>query len=162
VDITIPAYGLREELVNRSEAAARLNAQLATFDFVGGFTASTTTGNTAITSVANLTYPTSLIGARVTGTGIPANATIQGVSGTTHYLSAAATATGTGVAVNFLDFALPAGLEAKTVSVNGVVQREGATAAYTRLFDGFREVIRFAVAPGNTAWVQIQATKLTA
>jgi trimeric autotransporter adhesin len=162
VDVTIPAYGLREELVKRAEAAARLNAQTATYDFVGGFTANTTTGNTAITTVANLTYPVSFIGARVSGTGIPTNATVQGIVGAIHYLSAAATATGTAVAVNFLDFILPPGLEAKAVSVNGVIQREGPTAAYTRLFDGFREVIRFAVAPGNTAWVQIQTTRSAA
>lgn len=162
VDVTIPAYGLREELVKRAEAAARLNAQTALYDFVGGFTANTTLGNTAILSIANLTYPTRIQGALVTGTGIPANASITDVSGTTGYLSATATATGTSVQINLLDFALPTGLTATAVSVNGVVQREGPTAAYTRLFDGFREVIRFAVAPGNTAWVQIQTVRSAA
>lgn len=160
VDVTIPAYTVREEMLRRAEAAARLNTQTATFDYVGGFTANTTTGNTAILNALNLTYPVSFRGARVSGTGIPTNATIVDVSGTTQYLSAAATATGTAVAINFLDFILPTGMQAIAVMVNGVIQREGATAAYTRLFDGFRETIRFAAAPGNTAWVQIQATKV--
>jgi hypothetical protein len=159
VDVTIPAYGLREELVRRAEAAARLSRELAVYDFVGGFTANTTSGSTAITSVAGLTYPTSIIGARVSGAGIPANTTIVGVSGTTIYLSAAATATATGVSVSFLDFNLPVGLEAKAVLSAGALRQEGSTKDYTRLFNGFLETIRFAVAPGATAWVQLQATK---
>lgn len=162
VDITIPAYGLREELVKRAESAARLNAQLATFDYVGGFTANTTSGSTSITSVAGLTYPTSYIGARISGTGIPANTTIVAVSGTTMYLSAAATATATAVAISFVDFMLPVGLEAKEVSLAGAAQREGSTAQFTRLFDGFRETIRFGTAPSNTALIQIQATRSAA
>jgi hypothetical protein len=162
VDITIPAYGLREELVKRAEAAARLNAQLATFDYVGGFTANTTTGNTAIVSVAGLTYPTSYIGARVSGSGIPANTTIVAVSGTTIYLSAAATATATGVAIAFADFILPVGYEAKEVSLAGAAQREGATQQFTRLFDGFKETIRFGTAPSHTALIQIQAARSAA
>jgi hypothetical protein len=161
VDVTIPAYGLREELVRRAEAAARLSRELAIYDFVGGFTANTTSGSTAIASVANLTYPTSYIGARVSGAGIPANTFITGVSGTTIYLSAAATATATGVSVSFLDFRLPVGMEAKAVLSAGALRREGSTADFTRLYDGFVETIRFAVAPGATAWVQIQATRGT-
>jgi len=159
VDVTIPAYGLREELVKRAEAAARLNAQMATYDYVGGFTANTTNGNTAILSVANLTYPTSFIGARVSGSGIPTNATIVAVSGTTIYLSAAATATATGVAISFADFILPVGMEAKEVSLAGEAQREGASAQYTRLYDGFKETIRFGTPPSNTALIQIQAVR---
>ena len=162
VDITIPAYGLREELVKRAEAAARLNAQLATFDYVGGFTASTTNGNTAIVSVDGLTYPTSYIGARVTGSGIPADTVVAGVSGTTIYLTKAATATATGVAISFSDFILPVGYEAKEVSLAGAAQREGSTQQFTRLFDGFKETIRFGTAPSNTAHVQIQAARSAA
>lgn len=159
VDVTIPAYVMREELLKRSETAAKLNAQLANFDYVGGFTASTTVTSTAITSVAGITYPTAYIGARVTGTGIPANTTIVAVSGTTIYLSAAATVTATGVAISFQDFILPVGLEAKEVSLAGVAQREGSTAQFTRLFDGFKETIRFGTAPSNTALIQIQAAR---
>lgn len=159
VDVTIPAYGLREELVKRAEAASRLSRELAVYDFVGGFTANTTNGSTAITNVANLTYPTSYVGARVSGTGIPANTTIVGVSGTTIYLSAAATATATGVSISFLDFILPVGLEARTVFSGGSQQREGTTAAWVRLFDGFKEAVRFNAAPGATAQIQIQATR---
>ena len=159
VDVTIPPYGLREELVKRAESASRLSRQITIYDFVGGFTASTTNGSTAITSVANLTYPTSYIGARISGSGIPANTTITGVSGTTIYISAPATATATGVTVSFLDFILPVGMEARVVMSAGLIRREGSTADYARLYDGFRETIRFATAPGNTAWVQIQATR---
>jgi hypothetical protein len=159
VDVMIPAYGLRSELVRRAEAAALLNAQLATFDFVGGFTATTVAGNTAITSVAGLTYPTSYIGAVVTGSGIPANTVIVAVSGTTIYLSAAATASASGVQVSFTDFILPVGYEASTVAAAGTRRREGSTADFVRRFDGFKETIRFAVAPGHTAWVSIQAAR---
>lgn len=162
VDITIPAYGLREELVNRSEAAARMNAQLATYDYAGGFTATTVTGNTAITAVAGITYPVAYIGARISGSGIPANTTIVAVSGTTIYLSAAATASASAVAISFVDFILPVGMEAREVSLAGVAQREGATAQYTRLFDGFKETIRFGTAPSNTALIQIQAARSAA
>lgn len=159
VDITIPAYGLREELVKRAESAARLNAQLATFDYVGGFTASTTTGSTSITSVAGLSYPVSAVGAQVTGAGIPAGTAITAVSGATAYLSKAATATGTAVQISFTDFILPVGYEAKAVLSAGSVKTEGSTKDYTRLFDGFKETIRFGAAPGYQAAVQIQATR---
>ena len=160
VDVTIPAYGLREELVKRSEAAARLSKELVTFDYVGGFTANTTNGNTAITSASPITYPASYIGARISGSGVPANTTIVAVSGTTLYLSAAATATATTVSITFLDFALPAGMEAKVVFNNGVQTREGTTGAtFSRLYDGFVETIRFAAAPGATNIVNIQAQR---
>ena len=161
VDVTIPPYALREELVKRAEAAARLSKELAIYDYVGGFTANTTSGSTAITNVSTITYPASYIGARISGTGIPANTTIVAVSGSTLYLSAAATATATGVSISFLDFELPAGMEAKTVLSAGAVKQEGATKDYTRLYDGFIETIRFGVAPGATAWVQIQAQRIT-
>ena len=161
VDVTIPAYGLREELVKRAEAAARLTKELVTYDYVGGFTAATTSGSTVITSVANLIYPASYIGARISGSGIPANTTIVAVSGSTIYLSAAATATATGVSISFLDFALPVGMEARTVMSAGSLKQEGSTKDFTRLYDGFIETIRFGVAPGATAWVQIQATRGT-
>ena len=159
VDVTIPSYGLREELVNRSQAAAKLARTLVSFDYVGGFTANTTSGSTAITSAANITYPVSYVGARVSGTGIPADTFVAAVSATTIYLTKAATATATAVQISFNDFILPVGYEAKDVLLAGVSQREGATQAFTRLFDGFKETIRFTTAPSNTAFVQIQATR---
>lgn len=161
VDVSIPPYALREELVKKSEAASRLSRKTVTYDYTGGFTGNITTGSTSILSVAGLVYPTSYIGARISGTGIPANTTITGVSGTTIYISAPATATTSTLAITFLDFNLPAGMEAKVVLTAGVIKREGSTSDYTRLFDGFIETIRFAVAPGSTAWVQIQATRTT-
>lgn len=162
VDVAVPAQNLREELLKDSEAAARMNAQLAVFDYVGGFTATTVTGNTAITSVASLTYPVSYIGARVTGSGIPADTFVAAVVGTTVYLTKAATASASAVAISFSDFILPTGMEAKEVSLAGVAQREGATAQFTRLFDGFKETIRFGTAPSNTALIQIQAARSAA
>ena len=162
VDITMPAYRLRSELVRRAEAAARMNAQLTTFDYVGGFTASTTSGSTSITSVAGLSYPTRYVGAQVSGAGIPAGTVVSAVSGTTLYLSKAATATATGVQISFTDFVLPMGHEAKTVMVAGAVKQEGATKDFTRLFDGFKETVRFAVAPAYNAWVQVQTTRSAA
>lgn len=162
VDITIPAYGLREELVKRAESAARMSRNLTTFDYVGGFTANTTTGSTSITSVAGLSYPVSHIGAQVTGTGIPTGTVITAVNGTTIYLSKAVTATGTAVQISFTDFTLPVGYEAKAVLLDGVVKKEGNTSDFTRLFDGFKETIRIAVTPSYTAKIQIQATRSNA
>ena len=161
VDVSIPPYALREEIVKKSEAASRLSRKTVTYDYTGGFTGNITIGSTSILSVAGLVYPTSYIGARISGTGIPANTTITGVSGTTIYISAPATATTSTLAITFLDFNLPVGMEAKVVLTAGVIKREGSTSDYTRLFDGFIETIRFAVAPGSTAWVQIQATRTT-
>ena len=160
VDVSIPTYLLSEDLNKRAEGASKAFKEIVNFDYVGGFTASTTTGSTAITSVANLTYPVSPVGARISGTGIPTNATIVAVVGTTMYISAAATATATGVSISFLDFKLSVGFEAETVATAGAIRREGSTADFTRLFDGFLEAIRFAVAPGVTAWVQIQASRI--
>jgi hypothetical protein len=77
-------------------------------------------------------------------------------------VSAAATAAATATQINFTDFTLPVGYESEIVMVAGAVKQEGATKDYTRVFDGFRETIRFAVAPGNTAWVQIQAARINA
>ena len=159
VDVSIPAYGLRSEMINKAEAAARLGKEPVIYDFVGGFTGNITTGSTAIASVAGLTYPTSYIGARISGTGIPTNATVVAVFGTTIYISAAATATTTGLSISFLDFILPAGMETKTVMSAGTVKQEGSTKDYTRLYDGFVETIRFGTAPGVTTWVQIQAQR---
>ena len=159
VDITIPAYGLREELVRRAESAARLARNMVTFDYVGGFTANTTTGSTAIASVASLTYPVSYVGARISGAGIPANTTVVAVSGTTIYMSAAATATASAVQISFVDFNLPLGYEAREVLTAGLAKIEGSTKDFTRLFDGFKETIRFGTAPGFNVAVQIQATR---
>jgi len=162
VDITVPAQNLREELIKRGEVAARMNAQLAVYDYVGGFTATTVSGSTAITSVASLTYPVSYVGARVTGAGIPADTFVAAVVGTTVYLTKPATASASAVAISFTDFILPTGMEAKEVSLAGAAQREGATAQFTRLFDGFKETIRFGTAPSNTALIQIQAARSAA
>jgi hypothetical protein len=170
IDVTIPAYGLREELFNRAERASSLVRLEEVFDWVGGFTANTTGTTNPLTSVtpAVNTWAGSIIpatagyiGAQITGTGIPAGTTIGSVesSNTVIRMSANATANGTGVAIAFTDFILPVGYEAKSVMVNGVFKQEGSTKDWTRLYDGFRETIRFAVAPGSTAWVQIKARR---
>lgn len=57
------------------------------------------------------------------------------------------------------DFPLPKGWTAREVIVNSSSKREGATKDWTRLYDGFVETIRFAVAPGAAAWVQIIAVR---
>jgi len=162
VDISAPAQNLREELIKRGEAAARLNAQLATFDYVGGFTATTASGSTAITSVASLTYPVSPVGARVTGAGIPADTFVAALVGTTAYLTKAATASASAVQISFTDFILPPGMEARSVLSGGANRVEGATKDFTRLFDGFKETIRFGTAPGFAAAIQIQAARSAA
>ena len=98
VDVTIPSQGLREELVNRAEAAARNAKQQQVFDY------DATTAQT--------------------------------------------------------DFVLPVGWTAVEVISAGASKREGSTKDWTRLYDGFKETVRFAVAPGNTVWVQIAARRI--
>jgi hypothetical protein len=159
VDISKPSYGILQNMLKKAEDAARLTQDLGIFDFVGGFTATTVNGNVAITAVANLSYPQSFIGARVSGAGIPANTTIVGVSGTTIFLSDAATASASNVNISFLDFNLPAGFDPTDVKIAGVTMREGATRDYIKLYDGFKQTVRFAVAPSATAWVQIICKK---
>lgn len=97
VDVEIPAYGLREELVKRAEAAAQRSKEVVTFDF------DVTAGQT--------------------------------------------------------EFALPVGYVTKAVYVDGAAKRQGSTKDYTLLFDGFKETVKFAVAPAAAAWVQIHAIK---
>jgi hypothetical protein len=97
VDVSIPAYGLREEMFNRAERAAALARLQQPFDF-------------------------------------------DAITGQT-------------------DFTLQVGYTAIEVISGRSSQREGSTKDFTRLFDGFRETIRFNVAPGNAAWVQILARR---
>jgi trimeric autotransporter adhesin len=158
VDISVPSQNLKEELLRRGEEA-RAQARLTSmFDFVGGFTGSITNGSTSVTGVANLTLPAgaTLVGARVSGTGIPAGATVQSHVGTTITLSAPATATTAGLQINLLDFIGPPGFELHAARTDGTARREGATQAWQRMFDGFREYPYFPAAPGNTAWVQLE------
>jgi hypothetical protein len=163
VDIMVPAYALREELANRDRAAAERARLTQCLDFTGGFTASTTNGGTALTSVAGWTYPsqTNPRGEVATGSGIPASTSITDVVGTTAYLSAPATAGASGVQIALTDFALPVGYEAIDVFAAGSLKVEGATNDYTRLFDGFRETIRFPAGapPGYSAKVHINARR---
>jgi hypothetical protein len=158
VDITIPAANLREELIKDGEQNKALQPTTA-FDFVGGFTATTVNASTAITSVSGLVVPYSAVGCVVSGSGIPANTTVVAVSGTTIYLSVAATASASNVQIAFTDFTLPPGYTARAVSVAGAEKREGATADWTRRYDGFKETVRFGAAPAYNAWAQIQAVK---
>lgn len=159
VDVTIPAYGLREELVKRGEAAAKASKTLTVFDFdTIGFTATTTNASNQLTLVASV-VGTPYLGMGITGTGIPAGTTITGINGTTYTLSANATAAGTAVTMGQTDFTLPVGYVAKDVLSVGARKREGTTKDWVRLFDGFRETVRFAVSPGSAAWVQINAAK---
>ncbi len=159
VDVTTPSIGIRNNAITRAEVAARLSQDIGIFEFVGGFIVNTVNGNVAITSVANLSYPQSPVGARVSGSGIPANTTVVGISGTTIFLSAAATASASNVSISFLDYNLPSGFDATDVKIAGVTMREGATRDYIKLYDGFKQTIRFAVAPSATAWIQIICKK---
>ena len=161
VDITILDSNLYDELTKPAIAAAKQTEDLAIFDYVGGFTATTTGTTYILTSISGLSVPAvvNLENAQITGTGIPASTTISNVSGTTMVMSAAATATGTNVQISFIDFPLPVGYTAEAVLVSGERKREGASATWSRLYDGFRETIRFGTAPGYNAWVQIQATR---
>ena len=157
VDIQIPPIGINNENKN-NRAVAALNKNVTNFDFYGTFTGTTSTTaaiSTSITSVAALTYPGSIVGATISGTGIPAGTYIIGQSGTTLYMSAVATASGS-ITISILDFILPVGYTATSVFSAGSQKREGATKDFTRLYDGFKETIRFGTAPGAVA-VRIKA-----
>lgn len=157
VDITMPPLGLREELVRRAEAAAAQSRTLQVFDFDAvGFTAAMTNGSPTITASSIVGTP--YIGMGVTGTGVPANTTILGINGTTYTLSANCTATASN-AVAQSTFTLTPGWTATEVIAASASKREGATKDWVRLYDGFRETVRFAVSPGSAAWVQITARK---
>jgi hypothetical protein len=96
VDVTIPSYGLRSELVNRSLAAARLSRIQQPFDFdCIGITATTTSGSPTLTSVVVLTG-TPYVGMGISGSGIAAGTTIVAISGNVYTLSANATAAASG------------------------------------------------------------------
>lgn len=58
------------------------------------------------------------------------------------------------------DFVLPVGWETMEVLSAGTGKREGSTKDWIRLWDGFKETIRFATAPGAAVWVQIVARQL--
>lgn len=171
VDITTPSQNLREELVNRSRAAAERARLIEVFDWVGGFTASVTGAQSylvamspAFTTWAGTIYPanSTVFGAQISGTGLPAGTIIGSYDATPALrLNQQGTVTNAGVAIAFTDFILPPGYTAVAVMVDGVMTQEGATKAWTRVFDGFCERVRFGTAPGATAWVQIQARRMT-
>lgn len=158
VDVTIPAYGLMEELFKRQEAVAK-GRNVATFDFdTIGFTGNLTNGSNSVASVS-VTSGTPYVGMGVTGTGIPANTTITAISGATYTLSANATANGTAVAIGQTTFTLPVGYSTGTVRSAGSLKREGATKDYVLAFDGFKETSIFATSPGSGTWVQIEGVR---
>jgi hypothetical protein len=169
VDITMPALNLREELVRRVvEAAARRATGLEQYDWVGGFTATTNNNNTGYTGVTALSLPAgaTVSGAQVVaggpGPAFPAGTLVAFIIGTVGYFDRTVTTSGGGQvnAINFVDFILPEGMEARDVFVSGTMKQEGSTKDYTRLYDGFRERVRFGTAPGNTTWVRINARKI--
>lgn len=165
VDVVVPPLSLKEELDRKAEAARLLGLQSVPLEWVGGFTGDVTINSTQIANVAGLSIPpnSTIVGALVenasftggSGTLVdPTSATVLG-------LSVAATSTLTARIIPFRDFILPAGMEAKAVYANGVRKVEGATKDYTRLFDGFRERIRFGASPGQTAAVSMDAIRRT-
>lgn len=163
VDVTLPSLNAKEEFLKRAEAAAKLARLNEPFDWSGQFTATTTNGSTALTNVASLSYPSqaSIIGAKVSGSGIPAGAYVTDVQGTTVYISAPATAGASGVSISIVSFPLPAGYEVKAVYTGGTGRRrEGSGWDFTRAYDGFREQVVFSPsAPGNVN-VQFDARRI--
>jgi hypothetical protein len=162
VDVMIPAYGLREELYNRDRAAAERARLTQPIDFSGGFTATETNGATNLTSVSGWTVPSQANqrGVGVSGTNIPANATLTDYSGSTAYISAAATGAGS-QQIALTGFRLPPGQEAVDVAAGPAgslsVKTEGTSNDYTRAFDGFCETIL--MTPGATARVHINTRR---
>ena len=159
IDLTMPAYNLREELVRRSEVASVLTKTLTVFDFdTIGFTATTTSASNLLTLVASV-VGVPYVGMGIIGTGIPANTTIIAISGATYTMSANATASAAAVVIGQSTFTLPTGWVSVSVTNAGTLRREGATRDWVRLYDGFKETIRYAVSPGSATWVQIRARK---
>lgn len=159
VDITLPSITVRDEFLKRAELDAIQSDELMTFDFdAAGFTATTVSGSNAITSVSSV-VGTPYLGMGITGTGIPTNTTIIGINGATYYLSANATANGSGVVIGQSTFLLPMGWKSVEVIAASSSKREGSTKDWERLSDGFRETVRFLVSPGSAAWVQITALR---
>jgi hypothetical protein len=160
VDVTIPSYGLRSELVNRSLAAARLSRIQQPFDFdCIGITATTTSGSPTLTSVVVLTG-TPYVGMGISGSGIAAGTTIVAISGNVYTLSANATAAASAVAIGQTTFTLQAGWQTVEVISNRNSQREGVSKDFVRSFDGFKETLVFSVSPGNGIWVQSLARRV--
>ena len=161
VYISRATSGLNSQLNSRAVPAATRSALLTSYDYVGGVTAISTSGSTVLTSVTGLSVPAAvnLAGTRITGTGIVTGTTITSVVGNAIYLSTATTVSTSSVQVSFVDFPLPIGYETRAVLVAGTAKQEGASATWTRLYDGFRESVTFGTAPGYNVWVQIQAVK---
>lgn len=161
VYISRATSGLNSQLNSRAVPAANRSALLTSYDYVGGVTAISTSGSTVLTSVTGLSVPAAvnLAGTRITGTGIVTGTTITSVVGNAIYLSTATTVSTSSVQVSFVDFPLPIGYETRAVLVAGTAKQEGASATWTRSYDGFRESVTFGTAPGYNVWVQIQAVK---
>ena len=154
----MPARVLRSDL---SRQLGVQNLKPARFDFdTVAFTGTTTSASTSVTAVV-VSAGVPAVGMSVSGTGIQAGTTITAISGATYTLSLAATAAGTLVSIYQpqTDFVLPMGYTAFEVQLAGLRVREGATKSWVRVFDGFVETVRFNVAQGAGAWVQVFATK---
>jgi hypothetical protein len=159
VRIVAPALTMREELRSKFEAR-RANGRIPVrqdFDSIG-FTATTGIGSASLTSVV-VTAGTPYVGMGISGSGIPAGATITAINGNVYTISANATANGTAVAIGQTTFAVPRGFSVAAplggVLVNRQDQRIGTTKDYVIDFDGFAETVRFAVSPGSGTWVRM-------
>jgi hypothetical protein len=161
VDVSIPSYGLREELFNRSKAAADRARLEEPFDYSGGFQCTTTLNSTALTNVVGWVYPPQVNprGVPLVAAGIPAGAVVTDVVGSTVYISAPATATAANVSVTTTDQPLPTGYEARKVGKNGTGMQEGIGKGFTRVFDGFVERPRLVSNPVYSDWVQVSARR---
>jgi hypothetical protein len=163
VDITLPALIAREELFKRAEPAGKVIRQTRVFDWTGQFIGFLTNAFNRVDGVSGMDVPqqTTYVGAQITGTGIPAGTTLSSlINGSGQvFMSANATANINSSPINFLDFILPPGWEALEVLAAGTSKREGSTKDWIRLWDGFKETIRFNTAPGNV-WVQVIARRI--
>lgn len=168
VDLSMPAQNLKEELATSRKTPVGAS-DLVDLDWTGGFTANisnVSNGTNQFASVTGFSAPaqTTVVGAQFTSaSGVAAGSVIASMAPSgafvPHVSSLPFTAVVTGAAIAFIDFILPLGMEAKQVLVNGVAKQEGSTKDYVRRYDGHRETIRFNVAPGSTAWVQIKAVR---
>lgn len=160
VDITIPDYKIKSKIKKKSEKGKKKTVAVFDYTPVQFTNATLTNGSNVMTCTAANVSGTPYIGMTITASvaGLAAGTTITGiVTGTpnTYYLSNNFTGTtGSTYTVGQASFDVPVGYTTNLVYSGGSLKREGSAKDYTRLFDGFKEIILFGVSPG-TSQVQL-------
>lgn len=162
VDVTVPGYVLRPELLKATAEKEELNRNISIFNFDPYvFSADTTAGSNVLTNVIyDLgTQPAPYIGLVIGGQGVAVGSTVENVFESNIILDKPATSTNGYSSLSQAAFRLPAGWTALEVRSSGQSRREGPTKDYIRMDDGFCETIRFFSGQSSSASVQITAIR---